>query len=74
MWSSYISKFQYVPKSLLVLSAMKWPVISSAPPGGVSKVATNQLKTQQKEDAKLLKSLTFDQIEIEFRKRVSIGK
>ncbi|RUS70512.1 hypothetical protein EGW08_021724 [Elysia chlorotica] len=54
---------------------------SSIPPAGntaaggeclsqVSKVATTQLKTQQKEDAKLLKSLTFDQIEIEFRKRM----
>lgn len=58
------------PSGNTAAGAMKWPVISSAPAGGASKVATNQLKTQQKEDAKLLKSLTFDQIEIEFRKRM----
>ena len=52
---------------------MKWPKLST-PASHLGKAASSQLKAKQVEDEKLLKSLTFDQIEIEFRNRVSCLK
>ena len=51
------------------MAALKWPKLTS-PTNNIGKAATNQLRAKQKDDEKLIKSLTFDQIEIEFRNRV----
>ena len=53
--------------------ALKWPTVISqqqqqAP---TSQFASTRVKEQQKQDEALLQVLNFDQIEIEFRSRVS---
>ncbi|KAH9512262.1 hypothetical protein Btru_041326 [Bulinus truncatus] len=52
-----------------VAGALKWPTINAGTVG-LKNVAVNQRKNRQKDDEKLLQSLTFDQIEIEFRNRM----
>jgi hypothetical protein len=63
---------QNVYKTLLLFSALKWPVMVAPEQQqmATSQFASTKVKEQQKQDEALLQVLNFDQIEIEFRSRV----
>uniref|UniRef100_A0A2C9KUP1 EF-hand domain-containing protein n=1 Tax=Biomphalaria glabrata TaxID=6526 RepID=A0A2C9KUP1_BIOGL len=64
-----VKRSSTTPPSNTVAGVLKWPTLNTGQAKQRNGVA-GQRKNQQKEDEKLVQSLTFDQIEIEFRNRM----